>query len=126
MIIKRLLQFNLLVSAMIAISFILLPQSSLALYGLSGGKSLFVITQYFGTTHLAFAVLLWFALRQDDPRFLRVIVISFFAGDLAGTIVLLTAQLRGLMGSAGWVLVGFSLIFAGFYGYCTWKKLPEK
>ena len=125
MIIKRLLQVNLVVSALIAITFIFLPGQTLALYGLSGGKSLFVITQYFGTTHLAFAVLLWFALRQDDPRFLRVIVISFFAGDLAGSVVLLMAQLRGLMGPTGWILVGMSALFAAGYGYGVFRKLPK-
>ena len=125
MIIKRLLQVNLLVSALIAITFIFLPGQTLALYGLSDGKSLHVITQYFGTTHLAFSVLLWFALRLDEPRFLRVIAISFFAGDLAGSVVLLMAQLRGLMGPTGWVLVGMSALFAAGYGYGVLKKLPE-
>lgn len=122
MFIKRLLQLNLVVSAIIAITFIFLPQMTLDLYGLRGGLSLQVIAQYFGTTHLAFAVLLWFALRQDDSRFLRVIVISFFAGDLAGTIVLLIAQLGGLMGPTGWILVGMSALFSAGYGFGVLKK----
>jgi len=124
MLIKRLLQLNLIVSALIAITFIFLPQTTLALYGLSGGSSLQVIAQYFGTTHLAFAVLLWFALRLDEPRFLRMIVISFFAGDLAGTILLFVAQLGGLMGPSGWVLIGMSALFAIGYGYALIRKHP--
>ena len=65
------------------------------------------------------------ALAADDSRFLRIIVISFFAGDLAGTIVLLIAQLNGLMNASGWALVGLSALLALGYGYGALKKLPE-
>ena len=124
MIVKRLLQFNIIVSVIIAAAFILVPEFTLALYGMSGGESLFTITQYFGTTHLTFAILLWLALRAEEPRFLRYLVVSFFAGDLAGTVVLLIAQLRGVMNGTGWGLVGLSLLFAIGYGYGALKKLP--
>ncbi len=124
MLVKRLLQFNLLVSAFIAVTFILVPGPTLALYGLSGDEAFIVIVRYFGTSHVAFAVLLWLALRADDPRFLRLTVASFFAGDLTGTIVLLIAQLSGAMNSMGWALVGLSLLFALGYGYGMLKKHP--
>ena len=124
MIIRRLLQLNLLVSVMVAIAFILAPGPSLSLYGIIGDRSLYAIAQYFGTTHVAFSVLLWLALRANDARFLRVIVISFFAGDLAGSAVLLVAQLRGVMNTTGWALVGLTVLFAAGYGYGALKKLP--
>jgi hypothetical protein len=124
MIIRRLLQLNLLVSAIIAIAFILAPGPCLSLYGIIGDRSLYAIAQYFGTTHVAFSVLLWLALRANDARFLRVIVISFFAGDLAGSAVLLVAQLRGVMNTTGWALVGLTVLFAAGYGYGALKKLP--
>jgi hypothetical protein len=125
MVIKRLLQLNLIVSAIVGITFIFAPKSTLDLYGLSGDQPLYVIAQYFGTAHLAFATLLWLALRKNEPQFLRFIVISFFAGDLAGTLVLFIGQLRGIMNTAGWVLVGLSFSFAVGYGYGTLKKLPK-
>ena len=124
MFVKRLLQFNMIVSAIIAAAFILVPELTLSLYGMSGGEFLFAITQYFGTTHLTFAILLWLALRVEEPRFLRYLVVSFFAGDLLGTVVLLIAQLRGVMNGTGWGLVGLSLLFALGYGYGTLKNLP--
>ena len=125
MVIKRLLQINLLVSIIIAITFILAPGPTLAIYGISGSEALHVITRYFGTTHVAFAVLLWLALRADDSRFLLFFVTSFFAGDLTGTIVLLIAQLRGTMNNMGWAMVGLSLLFAVGYGYGVLKNLLE-
>ncbi len=124
MIVKRLLQLNLLVSAIIAITFILAPAPTLSLYGIIGDKSLYTIAQYFGTTHVAFLVLQWLALRANDARFLRLMVVSFFAGDLAGSAVLLVAQLRGVMNTTGWALVGLTLLFAAGYGYGALKKLP--
>lgn len=125
MIVKRLLQLNLLVSITIAIAFIFAPKLTLSLYGISGSEVLYTIAQYFGTTHVAFAVLLWFALRISEPKLLRFIVVSFFAGDLAGSVVLALAQLRGLMNASGWALVGLTLVFAIGYGYGVFRKLPE-
>lgn len=124
MLVKRLLQLNVLVSAMIALTFIALPEQSVSLYGSTTADALHTVAQYFGATHVAFAVLLWLALRANDSRFLRAIVTSFFAGDLTGTVVLLLAQLRGSMGPLGWGLVALSLLFAAGYGYGVWKGLP--
>ena len=124
MVVKRLLQLNVLVSAIVAVSFIALPESSLSLYGITGDGALNTIAQYFGTAHIAFVVLLWLALRANDARFLRMIVASFFAGDLAGSAVLFVAQLRGFMNATGWALVALSLLFAAGYGYGLLRKLP--
>lgn len=125
MFVKRLLQFNLLVSIIIAAAFILAPGLTLSLYGMNGGEALFAITQYFGTTHLSFAVLIWLVFRAKDPRFIRSLVVAFFVGDVAGTAVLLLAQLRGVMNAMGWGFVGLSLLFAVGYGYGALKNLPE-
>jgi hypothetical protein len=125
MLIKRLLQLNIIVSGLIAVCFILAPEASLSLYGITGDPALQAVAQYFGTAHVAFAILLWLALRLNDSRFLRAIVVSFFAGDLAGSAVLLLAQLSGTMNSMGWALVGLSIVFAIGYGYGALRKLPE-
>jgi hypothetical protein len=125
MIIKRVLQFNLLVSIILAATFILAPGLTLSFYGISGGEPLSLIARYFGTTHLSFALLIWLALRSNDARMLRFLVVSFFAGDLAGSVVLLIAQLGGVMNSMGWSMVGLSLVFAVGYGYGALKNLPE-
>ena len=124
MLTRRLLQFNLLVSLIIALTFILVPGPTLSLYGITGGESLLLIGRYFGTTHLSFAVLIWLALRAGEPHFLRFLVVSFFAGDLVGTMVLLIGQLNGVMNSRGWAFVGLSFIFMLGYGYGAIKKLP--
>jgi len=126
MLVKRLLQLNILVSAMIAVAFIALPRQSLYLYGLTGADALPTLAQYFGSTHVAFAVLLWLAFRAKDSRFLRAVVVSFFAGDLTGTVVLLLAQLRGTLGTMGWGLVALSALFAVGYGYGVLKGLPAR
>lgn len=126
MLIKRLLQFNLFVSVIMAAAFILAPEQLLSVYGISGGMSLLLITRYFGTTHLSFALLLWLGLRSNDARFLRFLVASFFAGDLAGSVILLIAQLDGRMNEMGWALVGLSFLFAVGYGYGAVKKMPEE
>jgi hypothetical protein len=122
--VRRLLQLNLLISVVIAVGFITLPGQSLSLYGITSTDALRAIAQYFGTAHLSFAVLLWLALRGNDPRFLRAIVASFFIGDLTGSVVLLFAQLHGVMNGMGWELVGLSFLFAVGYGYGVLRRFP--
>jgi hypothetical protein len=124
MFVKRLLQLNLFVSIIVAIALIIAPKPTLALYGIIGDNIFYAIVQYFATTHVAFAILVWLSLRKNEPQLRRIIVVSFFAGDLAGSLVLLIAQVRGLMNTLGWALVGFSLFFAFGYGYGALKKLP--
>jgi hypothetical protein len=122
MFLRRLLQFNLIVSAVVAVMFILMPGTTLSLYGIKDDPVTRALAQYFGSTHLAFAVLVWFALRSAARPFLWAVVVSFFAGDVAGTIVLLIAQLQGVMSSTGWGLVVLSGLFTLAYGYCVATK----
>ena len=122
MLVKRLLQFNLLISVIIAVCFIAFPGQSLSLYGITTTDGLLAIAQYFGTTHVAFAVLLWLALHGNEPQFLRAIVASFFVGDLAGSTVLLFAQLHGIMNAMGWGLVVLSFLFTVGYGYGLFRR----
>jgi hypothetical protein len=119
MFLKRVLQFNLVVSAFVAVMFIFIPGQTLTLYGFASEPASRAIAQYFGTAHLAFAVLVWFALRSAERPFLWAVVVSFLVGDVAGTLVLLIAQLGGIMNSMGWGLVALSGLFALAYGYCV-------
>lgn len=125
MLARRLLQVNLVTSIVIAILFIAFPERAAALMGLATGPATRVIVQYFGATHVAFAVLIWLALRSREQYLLHMLVISFFAGDTIGTAVLLIAQLQGLLGASGWWLVVGSLFFALSYGYLTISRRWE-
>lgn len=125
MFVKRLLQFNLVVSAVLAAAFIFAPAASLSIYGIHGSEPLHMVGRYFGTTHLSFAILLVLALRANDPGFLRMLVTAFFAGDLVGSVVLLIAQLGGVMNANGWAMVALSLLFALGYGFGALRKLPR-
>jgi hypothetical protein len=125
MLLRRILQFNLVVSALIAVGFVLFASPTLALYGIPSEPATRALAQYFGTAHFAFAVLVWFALRSAERSFTWAVVVSFFAGDVAGTAVLLLVQLRGVTNAMGWGLVGVSGLFAIAYGYCVATRRTE-
>jgi hypothetical protein len=124
MFVKRLLQLNLIVSAVIAVAFIVFPGQTLGLYGIENASGTRAIAQYFGSAHFAFASLIVYALRNPEATLLRAIVRSFFGGDLVGTAVLLGIQLRGVTNGMGWELVGLSLLFTVGWGICILKRLP--
>lgn len=81
-----------------------------------------MLIQYFGATHVAFAALIGCALRSRERILERAVVASFFAGDTVGTLVLLSAQLRGSLGAVGWTSVAGSLAFAASYGWLTFAR----
>jgi hypothetical protein len=124
MLLRRLLQFNLTVSAIIAAAFIVFPGQTLGFYGIQNVSGTRAIAQYFGSAHVTFAILIAYALRKPEPAFLRAIVRSFFGGDLVGTIILLGIQLRGVTNGMGWELVGLSVLFTVGWGICILKRLP--
>jgi hypothetical protein len=125
LLLKRLLQLNLVVSAVIAAAFIVFPGQTLGFYGIANVIGTRAIAQYFGSAHVAFAILIAYALRKPEPALLRAMLWSFFGGDLVGTAVLLGIQLHGGMNGMGWELVGLSLLFTIGWGICILKRLPQ-
>jgi hypothetical protein len=124
MFIIRLLQINVPIFFFTAVAFIAFPDLLLSFYGISRNDVLRSFMQYQGVLWLAFAVLLFQALRLNDKRFLRIIVASFFVWDLSGSIILLISQLRGSFPPIGWSMVAFSVFLAIGYGYGFFRKLP--
>jgi hypothetical protein len=78
-----------------------------------------------GTAILSIPVLLFFARKSTNPEFKAGAVYSIFTYFLASTIVILIAQIKGLMNSMGWSIVVLHIAFSLWSGYYLMKTLKK-
>lgn len=105
------------ISAIFGLSFVFVPQASLALYGITlspGGTS---IARLFGAALIEFALLAWFARNAADSEARKAIILALFVGEAVGFVVALVGQLSGVVNSLGWSTVAAYLLLALGFGY---------
>lgn len=120
MIIKAIIVF------VFGIAFVLVPTTTMSIYGMSlqGGGAL--MTQFFGASFILLGIVLWTgrkAARTDVA--LKGIVLAVVIGDLIGFVVALMGQLNGVMNVLGWGNVALYLILALAFAYFLVTKPVE-
>ncbi len=116
------LAFNSIVLTIFGIGFILLPETMTALYGAELTAIGLVLARLLGAAFLGFGILRWTARKAEQSDLLKALVLAGFVEDAIGFLVLLTAQMAGLMNAMGWSNVGLYGIFAAGFGYFHFTK----
>ena len=120
---KTLLAVALIFEAPSALAFLLFPVATmLTLAGVTLDASGVPVARVLGSALLAFCVLLWFACRSDSAQFARGAVACMFAYYAVSDVVLLLAQLSGLMGPTGWGMVLAHSVLSVWCGYALLKR----
>lgn len=122
---KALFTVNLVVAVVFGLGFFLVPHTLMGLYGGSLGDLGIAIARLFGAVTLGQAVLFTFARSTTSIEFKKGVVYSLFTYWLLGTIVLLMAQLAGLMNWMGWATIGLHGVLLVWYGYSLFTKAWE-
>jgi len=122
---KALFTVNLVVAVVFGLGFVLVPHTLMGLYGGSLGDLGIAIARLFGAVTLGQAVLFTFARSTTSTEFKKGVVYSLFIYWLLGTIVLLMAQLAGLMNWMGWATIGLHGVLLVWYGYSLFTKAWE-
>ncbi len=78
--------------------------------------------QLFGAALLGFAIITWSARNVPPSEARQAILLGLFAGDLAGFILALKAQLGGVVNTLGWSTVVIYLLLALGFGYFRFMK----
>ncbi len=102
--------------------FILLPGTMTSLYGAELLPMGLVVAQLLGAAFLGFGILRWTARKAEPSAMLNALVLAAFVEDLIGFVVLLLAQMAGLMNAMGWSNVALYGIFAAGFGYFHFTK----
>jgi hypothetical protein len=110
------------VLAFYALVLLLIPDSYLALYGVSFAAGAAVVIRFTGALAAGNAVLSWVARGLPSSDALKAIVLAFFVDWLLILIVGLLGQFAGAMNALGWTTVVMAAIWAGVFGYFRFMK----
>lgn len=96
------------------LEFLLAPEMALAQYGVPTEAHNQMQARYFGSTLLAFGLLLWLARGTQDTTVQRALLLASAVGNLVGLLLSLWSRFAGLQGLLAWVSVGiYGALFVG-------------
>ena len=110
------------ISAIFGLAFVFVPETSLALYGITLSPGVILIARLFGAALLEFALLSWLARNAGDSEARKAIILAIFLGEAVGFIVVLLGQLSGEVNALGWSTVAAYLLLALGFGYFQFMK----
>ena len=110
------------ISAIFGLTFIFMPQTALALYGITLSPDGILIARLFGAALLEFALLSWLVRNVGDSEARKAIILAVFVGEVVGFIVALVGQLSGEVNALGWSTVAIYLLLALGFGYFQFIK----
>ena len=88
------------------LEFLLIPEMALAQYGVPTEAHNLMQARYFGSTLLAFGLLLWLARATRDDAVRRALLLASVVGNLIGLVLSIWSRLDGLQGVLAWLSVG--------------------
>jgi hypothetical protein len=104
------------VEGIFAVGFIFVPDLVLAPNGVTLDATSRPFVRLFGSALLTFPVLLSYARASADLALKRVAARTLFVYMLVSTVLIVIAQLGGLMNASGWVIVAIHVVFTIWSG----------
>jgi hypothetical protein len=111
----------LVVEAIFGIGFVIAPAALLGPLGVSLNTEATTFARLFGSALLSFPVLLWLARKSDHAGFKKAVVVSLFVYYLVSTLLLVIAELSGMMNAMGWGVIGIHVVLLVWFGYFLLK-----
>ena len=99
------------------LEFLLIPEMALAQYGVPTEAHNLMQARYFGSTLLAFGLLLWLARGTQDASAQRALLVASVVGNLVGVVLGLWSRFAGLQGLLAWLSVAIygALLLGALY-----------
>ena len=99
------------------LEFLLIPEMALAQYGVPTEPHNLMQARYFGSTLLAFGLVLWLARATLDDVARRALLLASVIGNLIGLVLSIWSRLDGLQGVLAWLSVGIygALLLGSLY-----------
>jgi hypothetical protein len=99
------------------LEFLLIPDMALAQYGVPTEPHNLMQSRFFGSTLLAFGLLLWLARGAQEAAVQRALLIASVVGNLVGVVLSLWSRFSGLQGILAWLSVGIygALLLGALY-----------
>lgn len=114
---SALLSVKAIISIVCGLALLLIPGAFLGLAGVNLDPSGTMMARLVGALLIGIAVMCWTARNADPGVGREAFVLGLFVGDTLGFVVMLLAQLAGIMTAFGWVFVLLWLALAACLGY---------
>jgi hypothetical protein len=105
------------ISIIFGLSFLLIPEATTSLFGVSINQTAATTARYMGALLLGIGFICWFARLCTDYLEIQGILLSLFIADTLGFLIALFSQLSGLYNTLGWVNVAIWFLLALGLGY---------
>lgn len=105
------------ISIIFGLSFLLIPEATASLFGVSIDQTAATTARFVGALLLGIGFICWFARLCTDYLEIQGILLSLFIADALGFLIALFAQLSGLYNTFGWVNVAVWFVLALGLGY---------
>jgi hypothetical protein len=112
----------LIVEAIFGLGFLFVPDLVMGPMGVTLDETSVTMSRMFGSLLISVPVLVFFARKSTSAEFRRGVVYCVIVYLFASTVVLLIAQIAGLMNSMGWGIVALHLVFLILFGYYILKQ----
>jgi|WetSurMetagenome_2_1015567.scaffolds.fasta_scaffold17841_6 hypothetical protein len=114
---KTLFLTYLVVEALFGLGFLFLPALLMGPMGVTLDETSINLARMFGSLIISIPFLLYFAHKSTNLEFKKGVIYCALVYLAASTIVLLIAQLKGMMNSLGWSIVFLHFAFFIWFGY---------
>jgi hypothetical protein len=111
----------LIVEAIFGIGFLFIPGLVMDPMGVTLDETSTTLARMFGSLLISIPVLVYLARKSSRIEFKRGVLYCGFVYLLASTVILLIAQIQGLMNAMGWSIVILHLVFMLWFGYYLLK-----
>jgi len=119
---QTLLTITLVIELIFTLGFIIAPGMLLGTFGVAPDAFGISISRLFGSALSAIVVLLWYARSSQSADLHKATVRSMFMYYLISSIVLIMAQLAGVLNVMGWSTVVLHLVLLVAFGMFAFKK----
>ncbi len=105
-----------------ALVFLLMPETSLSIYGPTDTLALVLMTRFFGSALLAVALITFFLKDAEFTKEIKSVVLALIISEIVGFFVALWGQLTNLVNNYGW----FTVVLYGFFTIVLFTVYKKK
>jgi hypothetical protein len=106
------------IGVLYGIAFVVIPELTLATYGMAQDGSTVLAGRYFGLTLLGLGLVAWFVRETSDAKALRGVLSALAIQSAVGVLVSIFGTVNGTMNAMGWSAVLIYLVlFVGYIYY---------
>lgn len=114
---RNLMIINAVSAIVFGAGFVNAPMQLSPLFGLSSTPTSDFALRLYGTALIGVGLLGWLIRRSTDANIQKPVLTSLFVIDFGGFLVVLFAQIAGLMNALGWSVVILLLLLSAAYAY---------